>query len=91
MSPENIRSIRVRSGLTQVEFARALSVAQSTVSQWELGKKRPGDPYVATLRRWDQHLSRMEKDARRSWAQELVTAAVSAGLFAVLMKLFGDE
>jgi transcriptional regulator with XRE-family HTH domain len=88
MTPERIRKIRRRSGLKQSEFARALEVSQSIVSQWENGQKSPQKPYVATLRQWDKRLSEVRPQERRSWAQEIVSAAVAAGLFAVLQKLF---
>ena len=41
MSPERIRAIRLREGVSQAVFARYLNVSKGLVSQWERGKKRP--------------------------------------------------
>ena len=38
----NIRELRERLGMTQIEFAKAVSVSQGAVSQWELGLTHPG-------------------------------------------------
>ena len=38
---ENIRDLRTAAGLTQVKFAEAMGVTQSTVSQWESGRVLP--------------------------------------------------
>ena len=88
MSPDRIKKIRKRSGLTQAEFARALETTQGTVSGWENGRVSPQRAYVATLRQWEKRLAEVQPQERRSWAQEIVSAAVAAGLFAVLQKLF---
>lgn len=37
----NIKEIRKRAILTQPEFAEKLGVSTNTISEWELGKKRP--------------------------------------------------
>lgn len=46
---EAIRRVRERLGLTQEEFARALSVSQSTVQNWESGRTRPHRGTLARL------------------------------------------
>ena len=38
---EDIKKIRVKSFLTQEEFAKELGVAFSTVNRWETGKAKP--------------------------------------------------
>lgn len=38
----NIREIRERLAMSQEEFAKAVSVSQSAVSQWEQGMTHPG-------------------------------------------------
>jgi putative transcriptional regulator len=43
-SPEEIREIRERQHLTQLAFARYLSVSKNLVSDWERGVKKPGGP-----------------------------------------------
>ena len=36
-----IREMRRRKGITQMEFAAKMGVAQSTVAQWETGARMP--------------------------------------------------
>lgn len=38
----NIRNLRMRLGMTQEDFAKAVNVSQGAVSQWEIGLTRPG-------------------------------------------------
>lgn len=38
------RQARLDAGLTQEEIAEAIGVDQSTVSSWELGRRRPRGP-----------------------------------------------
>jgi len=44
----NIRSLREKAGLTQVQLAENVGVSQAAVSEWELGK---ADPSYETLKR----------------------------------------
>ena len=37
----NIRNLRLKAGLTQVELAKKMSVTQSAVSLWESGEVKP--------------------------------------------------
>ena len=39
--PEEIKRIRQRSLLTQIDFAKEVKVAFSTVNRWECGKAKP--------------------------------------------------
>lgn len=41
MSPVHIQEIRKKTRLSQIVFAKALSVSASTVRQWEQGKRSP--------------------------------------------------
>ena len=41
MLNENIRTLRKKMGLTQVELAERLNVSQSTITSWENGTRRP--------------------------------------------------
>lgn len=50
MTTAEIRQIRERLNLTQVEFARELGVCQGTVSHWEKGIRTPTGPAVRLLR-----------------------------------------
>lgn len=42
---------RSERGLTQVDLARLVGVSQGTISSWELGKSRPDEVQIETLRR----------------------------------------
>lgn len=56
MSPEEIRALRERLGLSQTEFGQLLgNVHQNTVSRWEIGQRRPNKFYRAILAVVAQH------------------------------------
>ena len=40
-TPESIRALRLRAGLTQEGLAQALGVTHSAVQKWELGTRIP--------------------------------------------------
>lgn len=61
MTTAEIRQIRERLNLTQVEFARELGVCQGTVSHWEKGIRTPTGPAVRLLR-----ILASEKTAKKS-------------------------
>jgi transcriptional regulator with XRE-family HTH domain len=44
-----IRAVRRHAGLSQVELAERLSLAQSSVSQWEKGITQPSTPHMLRL------------------------------------------
>ena len=44
LSPEEIKSIRLRERISQPVFARYLNVSKNLVSDWERGVKKPGTP-----------------------------------------------
>ena len=50
MTTIEIRRIRERLNLTQVEFAKELGVCQGTVSHWEKGIRQPTGSAVRLLR-----------------------------------------
>ena len=43
MSPEEIRELRTRMGLSQDKFARKIGVTQVTVYNWEKGRTEPSE------------------------------------------------
>lgn len=49
LSPEEIKSIRLRERVSQPVFARYLNVSKNLVSDWERGVKRPGGPALRLL------------------------------------------
>ena len=50
MSPEQIKALRVSLDLTQAEFGLALGVSRLTMSQYEIGFRRPGSTVLILLR-----------------------------------------
>lgn len=49
-TPEAVRALRVRLGLSQAEFARRFGFALDTVQQYEQGRRRPSGPASTLLR-----------------------------------------
>jgi|GEM_PF-3437505 len=50
MTPEELRAIRLRLGLSQSQFARRLGCAQSAVASWESGRHGPHARFHAAIR-----------------------------------------
>ena len=42
MTPQEIRELRLKLGLTQGQLGEKVGSHRNTVSQWELGKQAPG-------------------------------------------------
>ena len=49
LSPEEIKTIRLREHISQPVFARYLNVSKNLVSDWERGVKKPGGPALRLL------------------------------------------
>jgi putative transcriptional regulator len=49
-SPERLRALRARLGLTQAQFARRFGFSLDTVQQYEQGRRRPSGPASTLLR-----------------------------------------
>jgi putative transcriptional regulator len=49
-SPDQVRALRARLGLTQVQFARRFGFTLDTVQQYEQGRRRPSGPASTLLR-----------------------------------------
>jgi putative transcriptional regulator len=49
-SPEQVRDLRTRLGLSQAQFARRFGFALDTVQQYEQGRRRPSGPAATLLR-----------------------------------------
>ena len=49
-SGEDIVALRRFVGLTQLQFAQAMSISVHTLRNWEQGRRRPEGPAVALLR-----------------------------------------
>lgn len=46
---DSLRETRMRKGLTQTDLAAKVGVTQSSISQWENGRKRPSARSVSKL------------------------------------------
>ena len=49
LSPEEIKTIRLRERISQPVFARYLNVSKNLISDWERGVKKPGGPALRLL------------------------------------------
>ena len=49
LSPDEIKSLRLREHISQPVFARYLNVSKNLVSDWEQGVKKPGGPALRLL------------------------------------------
>jgi DNA-binding transcriptional regulator YiaG len=49
MTPEQVRAIRKRLGLTQQELADTIAASQVTVARWETGVNEPKGAYLKAL------------------------------------------
>ena len=49
LSPDEIKSLRMREHISQPVFARYLNVSKNLVSDWERGVKKPGGPALRLL------------------------------------------
>lgn len=50
MTPEEIKLLRKRLGLTQADLARRLNVPQSSISEWETAEHQPTGAALAAIR-----------------------------------------
>jgi len=51
----NVVEIRLKSGLTQVQFASILGVSKRTLEQWEQGRREPSGAALSLLKIADKH------------------------------------
>jgi len=63
LSPEEVRAIRERFGITQAEMETRLGVGKDAVRGWESGKRRTPGPASVALRLLDR-LNSAKKDIR---------------------------
>ena len=55
---------RMKTGMSQAEFAAALHISKRTLQQWEQGRRRPSGAAITLLRIASQH-PELLKDAAR--------------------------
>jgi putative transcriptional regulator len=49
-APEDVKAIRSKLGMSQVEFAQMIGVSVATLRNWEQGRRSPEGPALALLR-----------------------------------------
>jgi putative transcriptional regulator len=54
LTPKQIRTLRVRTNMSQAVFAAFLNTSVSTVQKWEIGEKTPSGPSLKLLNVIDQ-------------------------------------
>jgi putative transcriptional regulator len=53
MTPEQIKSFRIRMGMTQAKLAHILGVQQATLNRWEKGHSKPSPLALKRLEEYD--------------------------------------
>lgn len=68
MTPEEIKTLRKKSGLTQEEFAGEIGVSTMSVNCWENGKREPSPLALQKLRlfSWETKVRMNAKKAQKS-------------------------
>ena len=49
IAPNQVASARLKTGLSQVEFARALQISSRTLQEWEQGRRAPSGAAKALI------------------------------------------
>ncbi|MCK6599668.1 MAG: helix-turn-helix domain-containing protein [Bdellovibrionaceae bacterium] len=62
MNPQQFKKIRESFGLTQKEIANCLGLIQKTVSQYEMGFRKPGPTVQVIMRTLDRVSAKQLKD-----------------------------
>ncbi len=65
--PEEIKKVRERGLLTQMEFAKIVGVAFSTVNRWEAGKARPNIKAMKNIKEYCEKCGIPYKDVEEAW------------------------
>lgn len=92
LTPDRIRQIRERAGLSQRDFAKTFGVDRVTVARWETGRRVPGEWHDFAIRKFEEELEEAEqKQETREFLARIVGAAAVAGVGVLMAKLFGEE
>jgi len=59
----HVAGVRLKTGLSQAEFAAALGVSKRIVEQWEQGRREPSGPAEALLRIAERHPEMLREGA----------------------------
>ena len=65
IAPVNVRSVRVKTGLSQEEFSRTFGLPLATYRKWEQGQRAPTDASLLLLHVIDQHPKTVLKVAKK--------------------------
>jgi len=87
MTAKEIKAIRTRLALKQVDLAEVLKVSRGTVGMWETGQRNPIGLHLEVLERIRDKLA--EEDRSERWQTGLVLA-LSFGTVALLSYLYDE-
>lgn len=76
LTPQEVRAIRKRLGMTQSQFEKALGVSAPAVSRWETGAAAPSKSVCKLMRMFDAHPDLVEGPGERHDATQESTAVV---------------
>ena len=89
LTPQEIRDIRHRAGLTQAQLEKVIGVSSPTVSRWETGAMLPSGPVCKLLRVLDA--SRDAKDKMLEMAEIKSDADQSYEVGVTSVEIVGDD
>lgn len=55
IAPNEVAEARLRTGLTQAQFARALQISPRTLQEWEQGRRKPSGAALALIQIASRH------------------------------------
>lgn len=87
MESRKISALRLRLGLSQVEFGQLFGCHSMTVSKWERGVLKPSAYQIALMGRFAQ-TAELNAEASRDQVKALI---VGAGVIAALVWLLGGK
>lgn len=91
MTPERIRDIRERAGMSQEDFARTFDVALQTVWRWETGRRTPNEWHQAAIEKFEERLDEAERQNQLAeFVKGIAGGAAVFGVGWLLAKLFDE-
>lgn len=55
IAPNEVATARIRTGLTQAQFAMALQISPRTLQEWEQGRRKPSGAALALIQIASRH------------------------------------
>ena len=86
MTPERIRFLRKRLGLSQAQLGQMMNVHQTLISHWEQGLRFPDDYQTEQLRHLYRSAQRLDEEQQKK-VGTLLGAGLAAGALAFLIAL----